>query len=65
MHFVFLRGDGSQTWLFVCNFSGATSNISVRIPKEAVDYLDMKNLGPETRIEVEVSSDDCVMIRLN
>ena len=94
-HFAFLRGDGSQTWLFVCNFSGGESlrrslslvepqalrpegqrslslpkcrqaeKLSILIPKEAIDYLDMKNLGPETRIEVEVSSDDCAIVRLN
>ena len=64
-HFAFLRGDGLQTWLFVCNFSDITNNISILIPKEAIDYLAIKNLDPETRIEVEVSSDDCTIIRLN
>ena len=78
-HFAFLRGDGLQTWLFVCNFSGAeslrrslilskcrpTEKLSILLPKEAVDYLYIKNLDPETRIEVEVSSDDCAMMRIN
>ena len=64
-HFAFLRGDGSEAWLFVCGFSCAAGRISIRIPKEAVDYLGMKNLGPETRIEVEVSADDCAIVRLN
>ena len=72
-HFAFLRGDVSETWLFVCSFADGGSLrqaqrpevISIRIPKEAIDYLDIKNLDPETRIEVEVSSDDCAMVRIN
>lgn len=72
-HFAFLRGDVSETWLFVCSFAdgGALRQaqrpevISIRIPKEAIDYLDIKKLDPETRIEVEVSSDDCAMVRIN
>ena len=86
-HFAFLRGDGSETWLFVCNFSEGKSlrqaqrpekmrslslskcrpyeKISILIPKEAIDYLSIKNLDPETRIEVEVSSDDCAIVRVN
>ncbi len=94
-HFAFLRGDGSQTWLFVCNFSDVetlrqaqrpegqrspnlwfsgthqpskcrpTEKLSIFIPMEAIDYLNIKNLGPETRIEVEVSSDDCAIVRVN
>ena len=72
-HFAFLRGDGSETWLFVCSFADGGSLrqaqrpevISIRIPKEAIDYLDIKNLDPETRIEVEVSSDDCAIVRVN
>lgn len=72
-HFAFLRGDVSETWLFVCSFADGGSLrqaqrpevISIRIPKEAIDYLDIKNLDPGTRIEVEVSSDDCAMVRIN
>lgn len=86
-HFAFLRGDGNETWLFVCNFSGLgplrqarrpgntlsqsvsvcrqTEKLSILVPREAIDYLSIKNLGPETRIEVEVSSDDCAIVRLN
>ena len=72
-HFAFLRGDGSETWLFVCDFAVAESLrqaqrpdvMSIRIPQEAIEYLSIKNLDPETRIEVEVSSDDCAIVRVN
>ena len=39
--------------------------MSIRIPQEAIGYLSIKNLDPETRIEVEVSSDDCAIVRVN
>lgn len=79
-HFAFLRGDGSETWLFVCNFSrpnsggqcaegaerSASERLSVLIPKEAIEFFGMKN-NPDTevRIEVEVSVDDCVFVKVN
>ena len=40
-HFAFLRSDGQQTFLVVANF-GSTGDISVRIPPEALDYLEIK-----------------------
>ncbi len=66
-------GMSPKNWLFVCSFADGGSLrqaqrpevISIRIPKEAIDYLDIKNLDPETRIEVEASSDDCAMVRIN
>ena len=42
-----------------------TKAAEIRTVQEAIDYLDIKNLDPETRIEVEVSSDDCAMVRIN
>ena len=42
-----------------------TKAAEIRTVQEAIDYLDIKNLDPETQIEVEVSSDDCAMVRIN
>lgn len=39
--------------------------VSILIPREAVGYLCIKNLDPEKRIEVEVSCDDCAIVKLN
>ena len=39
--------------------------VSILIPREAVGYLCIKNLDPEKRIEVEVSFDDCAIVKLN
>ena len=38
-HFAFLRHSGSQTILFVCNFSASEARMTVRIPRHAVEYL--------------------------
>ena len=40
-HFAFLRSDGKHTFLVVSNFGEAT-DITVRIPVEALDYLGIK-----------------------
>ncbi len=40
-HFAWLRSDGVHTYLVVANF-GSSSDISVRIPPEALDYLQIK-----------------------
>jgi len=40
-HFAFLRSDGKHTFLVVSNF-GDTTDITVRIPVEALDYLGIK-----------------------
>ena len=40
-HFAFLRSDGTRTFLVIANF-GEQADISVRIPTEALDYLDIK-----------------------
>ena len=70
-HFAFLRSDGEELWLFVCDFGDGrtlrqeTEKMSILIPKEAFDYMGVKN-NPDTdvRIEVEVSFDDCIFVRL-
>lgn len=40
-HFAWLRSDGSDTWLIVSNF-GPDTEITLRIPPEALDYLGVK-----------------------
>ncbi len=40
-HFAFLRSNGKESWLIVANF-GATADITVRIPQEAMDYLGIR-----------------------
>jgi acyl carrier protein len=42
-----------------------TKAAEIRTVQEAIDYLDIKNLDPEKRIEVEVSCDDCAIVKLN
>ena len=41
-HFAFLRSDGNDTFLVVCNFSDSEAAVTVRIPAEAILYLSMK-----------------------
>ncbi len=50
-HFAFLRSDGKKTYLVVSNF-GQTSEISVRIPAEALDYLGIKLVRTVYTLEV-------------
>ncbi len=40
-HFAFLRSDGKHTFLVVSNF-GDTTDLTVRIPVEALEYLGIK-----------------------
>ena len=44
-HFAFLRSDGAETWLVVCNF-GPAADITVRIPTDAADYLGTSLVTP-------------------
>ena len=41
-HFAWLRSDGKDTWLLVSNFDDTQQDITLRIPPEALDYLQVK-----------------------
>lgn len=62
-HFAFLRAFRGQAFLVVCNFSSSASKISIKIPPEAVSYLELRKKTPET-IKVMVPGDDCVIIKI-
>ncbi len=62
-HFAFLRAFRGQAFLVACNFSSSASSISIKIPPEAVSYLELSNKTPET-IKVMVPGDDCVIIKI-
>ena len=40
-HFAWLRSDGKTTWLLIANF-GDDTELTLRIPSEALDYLGIK-----------------------
>ena len=40
-HYAFLRKNGNDTLLVVCNFSDMEANISVNIPRHAIDFLQI------------------------
>lgn len=63
-HFAFLRSDGEATWLFVCDFADTDARISLRVPREAYEYLEVKNPNPVSEIEVSVKANNFTKIKL-
>lgn len=61
-HFAFIRSDGTKTYLVVSNF-GPASEISVRIPNEALDYLGIKLV--RTVYTLEVPEKDFAVVELD
>lgn len=61
-HFAFLRGNGESTWLVAANF-GKDTQISVRIPPEALSYLDIKLL--RTVFTLQVSERDFIALEIH
>ena len=62
-HFAFLRGDGTETLLFVCNFSPVDSSVRITIPQEAIDFMHIKRTEPFD-VNVSVPSDSFEMVVL-
>ena len=62
-HFAFLRGGDGKAVLFVCNFAGEAARITVRIPREAFDYLSLPSQA-DSSFTVEVPGDDCVSVEI-
>ena len=60
-HFAFLRGDGEETLLIVCNFSGEDSVIDIFIPEEATCFLGMKKTEA-FRVNVSVKQSDYAVL---
>ena len=61
-HFAFLRSFGGETWLVVSNF-GETSEITVRIPPDALDYLGIKLVRSVYSLKVE--GEDYALVQVN
>jgi hypothetical protein len=62
-HFAFLRGDGSETVLFVCNFSPDPANVRISVPDEAISCLHIKKTEPFS-LNVSVPSDSFTAVVL-
>ncbi len=41
-HYAYMRGDGTETFLIVCNFGSSEAEVAVRIPRAAFDYLHIR-----------------------
>ena len=41
-HYAYMRGDGNETFLIVCNFGSSDADISVKVPRAAFDYLHLR-----------------------
>ena len=41
-HYAYMRGDGNETFLIVCNFESNDAGINVIIPRAAFDYLHLQ-----------------------
>ena len=52
-HFAWLRSNGKKTWLLVSNFSDRKEEITLRIPPEALDFLDIKAVRTVYTLTVE------------
>ena len=62
-HFAFLRSDGKETLLFVCNFASCASSIRIHVPQEAFSFLGVKRTEPSD-VDVSVPSDSFVAVVL-
>ncbi|MBP5483968.1 MAG: alpha-glucosidase C-terminal domain-containing protein [Bacteroidales bacterium] len=62
-HFAFLRSDGKKTMLVVSNFAWEEPDITVRIPTEALDYLEIKLV--RTVYTLTVPAHDFRIIEIN
>ena len=62
-HFAFLRGDGSETVLFVCNFSPDPANVRISVPDEAISCLHIKKTETFS-LNVSVPSDSFTAVVL-
>ena len=59
-HFAFLRYNGSECWLTVCNFSETAAELVIRIPEEA-----KKQCHPsKDSIEINVGAYDAAIVRI-
>ncbi len=41
-HYAFIRSNGKETLLIVCNFDNQNAHIGVRIPEHAIEFLKMR-----------------------
>ena len=57
-HFVFLRYDGSQTYLVACNFSDNPASFQVAIPRE------LSPVCPEPSVQMTIGAWDTAVARL-
>ena len=57
-HFVFLRYDGSQTYLVACNFSDKPASFRVAIPRE------LSPVCPEPSVQMTIGAWDTAVARL-
>ena len=58
-HFAFLRYDSSETWLIVCNFSGAEADIDVNFPADLSSVV-----GGRKSVRLSVPAWDSTAVRL-
>lgn len=65
-HFAFLRHYGSETLLIVCNFSRVPASISISVPSDAFQLLDIAEtprLNSSIPLKVDVPAFDGVVLR--
>lgn len=60
-HFAFLRSDGASTYLVVANF-GPDAEVTVRIPSEALKYLNVKLVRTVYSLSVKEKDYCCLPI---
>ena len=67
-HFAFLRDHEDETLLVVANFSDRESDIRLRIPEHAFEWLELaptEKVNPDTPIEVKVPPMDAVVLLIS